>query len=234
MSLAPIHMAGERIMLCPMGVALWPATGTLIAADLHLEKGSHFARRGRMLPPYDTRATLEALQLALRRHAPRRVILLGDSFHDAEGASRLAGEDAALLGRMLAGREVIWILGNHDPAAPERLPGTAVDMFVEGPLVFRHVGGGTMARHGQGELSGHYHPKASVQTRAGCITRPCFMGDGRRLVLPALGAYTGGLNVRDPAFAPLFPRGGRAFLLGEGRLHSLPALPERAAMPRAV
>ncbi|HEV7456894.1 MAG TPA: ligase-associated DNA damage response endonuclease PdeM [Roseococcus sp.] len=230
MSLAPLHMAGERIMLCPLGVALWPARSTMIAADLHLEKGSHFAGRGRLVPPYDTRATLEALQRALRRHAPRRVILLGDSFHDASGAARLCAEDAALLARLMTGRELVWVLGNHDPIAPAGLPGSAVEEWLEGPLAFRHIASPTLARHGVGELSGHYHPKASVATRAGQVTRPCFLGDGRRLVLPALGAYAGGLEARDAAFAPLFPRGARAFLLGQERLHSLPVMPQRGVV----
>jgi DNA ligase-associated metallophosphoesterase len=222
MSLAPLHMAGERIMLCPTGVALWPATRTLIAADLHLEKGSHFAARGRPLPPYDTRATLEHLARAFRRHEPQRVVFLGDSFHDPTGQSRLSGEDKALLLRLLGGREVVWVLGNHDPCAPLGLPGNACDELAAGPLRFRHIGGGALARHGEAEISGHFHPKAALTTRAGLFTRPCFVGDGRRLVMPALGAYTGGLDVRAPALRGLFPRGARVFLIGSERLFSAP------------
>ena len=222
MSLAPLHMAGERIMLCPMGVALWPATRTLIAADLHLEKGSHFAAQGRPLPPYDTRATLEQLGRAFRRHDPRRVIFLGDSFHDANGRARLLGEDAALLLRLLAGREVVWVLGNHDPHPPAGLPGAACIEWAEGPLRFRHVGGVPLARQGEAEISGHFHPKAGLATRGGLVTRPCFLGDGRRLVLPALGAYAGGLSVTSPALRALFPRGARVFLIGAERLFTAP------------
>jgi hypothetical protein len=224
-------MAGERLMLCPSGVALWPARRTLIVADLHFEKGSHFAARGQLLPPYDTRATLERLGRTLRRHDPQRIILLGDSFHDGEGASRLHRDDAAALHRLLHGRETVWVLGNHDPAPPDGWPGSAVPMLQEGKLAFRHIGGGPIARHGEAEVSGHLHPKATVPTRGGPVTRSCFLSDGRRLVLPAFGAYAGGLQVGDAAFWPLFPRGGRAFLLGQDRLHSLPVMPQRGVQP---
>ena len=229
MSLAPLHLAGERIMLCPSGVALWPAARTLVAADLHLEKGSHFAARGRMLPPYDTRATLERLARALRRHDPARVILLGDSFHDPGAPARMAPDDRALLLRLLEGRAVVWVLGNHDPTPPEALPGAAVEARAEGPLLFRHIGGAPLPRHGGAEISGHFHPKAALATRAGVVSRPCFLSDGRRLVLPALGAFSGGLDATDPAFAPVFPRGARAFLLGAERLHSFTTRAARSA-----
>ncbi|MGG5807766.1 ligase-associated DNA damage response endonuclease PdeM [Falsiroseomonas sp. CW058] len=223
MTAAPVHLAGERLMLDPAGLVAWPAQRLLAVADLHLEKGSHFAAAGRFVPPYDTRETLERLSLALRRHRPARLVLLGDSFHDARGCQRLAAADGALLGRMLAGIEVVWVLGNHDPVPPEGLPGTAAEEWRCGPLVFRHI-----AQPGaSGELSGHFHPKATMPTRAGGVTRPCFLSDGRRVLLPAFGAYTGGLDIRDPAVAALFPRGGRAFLLGEARLYSFPTGPLR-------
>lgn len=220
---APIHIAGERLMLDPAGLAAWPAQRLLAVADLHLEKGSHFAAGGRFVPPYDTRETLERLALALRRHRPQRLVLLGDSFHDARGCDRLADSDRATLSRLLVGIEVVWVLGNHDPVAPEGLPGVAVEEWQLGPLTFRHI-----ARPGaSAELSGHFHPKATMPTRAGGVTRPCFLADARRLLLPAFGAYTGGLDIRDPAVAALFPRGGRAFLLGEARLFSFPTGPLR-------
>lgn len=225
---APLHIAGERLMLCPSGVLLWPAQRLLAVADLHLEKGSHHAARGRMLPPYDTRETLARLAHALRRHAPQRVVLLGDSFHDAGGVHRMAAEDAGLLVRMLGGLQVTWVLGNHDPVLPATLPGEAVESFALGPISFRHIGGAPLARSNAAEVSGHYHPKASLETRAGPISRPCFLADPRRVVLPAFGAFTGGLDVRDPALAAFAPRGGRVFLLGRDRLHSAPLGPNRA------
>jgi DNA ligase-associated metallophosphoesterase len=222
---APIHLGGERIMLDPAGFAAWPAERLLAVADLHLEKGSHFATRGMMVPPYDTRETLERLALGLRRWKPAKLVLLGDSFHDAKGCSRLAPADAATLGRLLQGIETVWVLGNHDPVPPEGLPGTAAEEWKLGPLTFRHI-----AKPGAtAELSGHFHPKATMPTRAGGVTRPCFLTDARRLLLPAFGAYTGGLDITDPAVAALFPRGGRAFLLGQGRLFSFPTGPLRHA-----
>ncbi|WP_270937899.1 ligase-associated DNA damage response endonuclease PdeM [Falsiroseomonas oryzae] len=230
MTAAPIHLAGERLMLDPGGFVAWPAQRLLAVADLHLEKGSAFAARGQMVPPYDTKETLERLARALRRWKPARLVLLGDSFHDAKGCARLAPGDCAMLLRLLAGIEVVWVLGNHDPVAPEGLPGIAAEEWALGPLTFRHV-----AKPGAAaELSGHFHPKATMPTRAGGVTRPCFLADAKRLLLPAFGAYTGGLAITDPAIAALFPRGGRAFLLGAERLFSFPTGPLRHAMRAAL
>jgi len=226
MTPAPVHLAGERLMLDPAGLLAWPARRLVAVADLHLEKGSAFAAAGRFVPPYDTRETLDRLRLALRRWRPARLIALGDSFHDVEGALRLPTTDAALLRRTLEGMEVVWVLGNHDPVAPPGLPGVAVAEWTEGAFLFRH-----QARPGTVlgvEVSGHFHPKATMPTRCGGITRPCFVADARRLLLPAFGAYTGGLDATDPAVAGLFPRGARLFLLGPDRLYSMPAL-RRAA-----
>ncbi len=230
MNAAPIHLAGERLMLDPAGLVAWPAQRLLAVADLHLEKGSAFAARGRMLPPYDTRETLERLALALRRWKPARLVLLGDSFHDAQGCMRLSAADAATLARLLAGIEVVWVLGNHDPVAPEGVPGSAVAEWRLGPLTFRHIG----KPGASAELSGHFHPKATMPTRAGGVTRCCFLSDARRVLLPAFGAYTGGLDITDPAIGALFPRGGRAFLLGAERLFSFPTGPLRHAMRKVA
>jgi DNA ligase-associated metallophosphoesterase len=229
MTPAPIHIAGERLMLDPAGALIWPARKLLVVADLHLEKGSAFAAAGRLLPPYDSRETLQRLQLVLRRWRPARVLALGDSFHDAGGAARLPTAEAAMLRHMLAGVEMLWVLGNHDPVAPAGLPGVAMAELADGPLVFRHE-----ARPGPlkpGEISGHFHPKATMPTRCGGITRPCFVADAWRVMLPAFGAYTGGLDAADPAVAGLFPRGARLFLLGRERLFSMAAGPGR---PRRV
>jgi hypothetical protein len=218
MTAAPIHLAGERLMLDPAGALIWPATGMLVVADLHLEKGSSFARRGSLLPPWDTKVTLDRLALLLRRWKPRTVVALGDSFHDADGSGRLPHEEVARLVSIAASVQFIWVQGNHDPSPPDGVGGEWVESFATGSLTFRHE---ALAR-ASGEISGHYHPKATIPARAGSVTRACFVTDARRVLLPAFGAYTGGLDVRDPAIARLFPRGGRAFLLGKDRLFSFP------------
>jgi len=216
MTAAPLHFMGERLLLDPLGAVVWPAAGLLAVADLHLEKGSACAARGQLVPPWDTRVTLDRLGMLMRRWRPGVVVALGDSFHDARGSLRMAAGDAARLRGFTEAARFVWVLGNHDPAPPDGLGGQAADTWAAGPLVFRH-----QARAGAaGELCGHHHPKASVATRAGTVTRPCFVADAKRLMLPALGAYTGGLDVAHQAIAGLFPRGGRAFLLGQDRLFS--------------
>ena len=218
MTAAPIHLAGERLMLDPAGALIWPATGMLVVADLHLEKGSSFARRGSLLPPWDTKVTLDRLALLLRHWKPRTVVALGDSFHDADGSGRLPREEVARLAAITAAVQFVWVQGNHDPSPPAGIGGEWVESFATGSLTFRHE---AVAR-ASGEISGHYHPKATIPARAGSVTRACFVTDARRVLLPAFGAYTGGLDVRDPAIVRLFPRGGRAFLLGKERLFSFP------------
>ena len=222
---APLHFTGEQLLLDPAGALFWPARRLLAVADLHLEKGSAAARNGSLLPPWDTRATLDRLAALMRRYRPASVVALGDSFHDTAGPGRLQTHDQQRLAAMTRFAAFIWVLGNHDPAPPEGIGGQAVDAWQTGPFVFRHE---AVAGPTQGEICGHHHPKASVPTRGTVVTRPCFVCDGRRLMLPALGAYTGGLDVCAPAIASLFPRGGHVFLLGRERLFSF-SLPGRSA-----
>ncbi len=226
MAAAPVHIAGERLMLDPAGVLHWPARRLLCVADLHLEKGSAFAARGQLVPPYDTRETIARLLPLLRRYAPQRIVFLGDSFHDAQGCARLAEADRAALLHAFDRIDITWVAGNHDPAPPVGLPGAAVDELRDGPLIFRHI----PLPRAVGEIAGHLHPRATAPTRAGGIARPCFVSDGRRVLLPAFGAYTGGLDTADPAIAGLFTRGGRAFLLGGERLYSFPLAPRRRSV----
>jgi len=214
---ALVGVAGVVLEAFPEGALWWADRRLLVVADLHFEKGSAFARRGQMLPPYDTAETLARLARLIARLAPRTVVALGDSFHDDGGAARLSQRDRAALATLQAGREWIWIAGNHDQAAPDGLGGAHLDELAIGPVVFRHEPG---SGETYGEVAGHLHPAARVAGRGKWVRRRCFVGDGDRLVLPAFGAYAGGLNVLDRAFAGLFRAAGfRAFMLGEDRVY---------------
>jgi len=218
MTAAPIHFREDRLMLDPSGAVFWPARKMLMVADLHLEKSSAAAMRGSLLPPFDTRATLEKLSRVIRLYRPAKVIALGDSFHDRAGAERLADADRARLAALAREAHFIWIFGNHDPAKTE-IPGEHVPEWREAGFTFRHQAEQQLGSR-EVEISGHYHPKASIDTKAKRVSRPCFVTDASRLMLPAFGAYTGGLDVRDPAIAKFFPRGLRVFLLGQDQLFS--------------
>src|SRR3954451_13084595 len=182
---APIHLAGERLMLDPAGVLYWPATSLLVVSDLHLEKGSSYARRGQLLPPWDTHATLDRLTLLLRRWQPRIVVALGDSFHDDTGAGRLPPGELARLKAMTQSHRFIWVQGNHDPSPPRGMGGESMQDFTTATLAFRHqASAGAIS----GEICGHHHPKAAVPARGGSVSRPCFVADAKRLMMPAFGA----------------------------------------------
>jgi uncharacterized protein len=217
---APLTVNGVRLLADPAGALWWAERRTLAVADLHLEKGSSFARRGVPLPPYDTAATLERLGRLVARWRPSTVIALGDSFHDRGAPARLGPADAARLRRLAESADWVWIAGNHDPDPPAALGGRVAESLTLGPLTFRHVPAGPGTA---GEVAGHLHPKATVATRGRTVRAPCFVTDGRRLILPALGAYAGGLDVHDPAIGGLFRRGFRVLLLGRERLHAFPA-----------
>jgi DNA ligase-associated metallophosphoesterase len=191
----------------------------LVVADLHFEKGSFFAVRGQMLPPYDTAETLHRLEVEAAALSPAMIVCLGDSFHDAAGETRLGADETARIGALARGRTLVWITGNHDAAAEFSLAGEiAAELSLAG-LILRHE-----PRSGDqpGEAAGHLHPCARVKARGGSVRRRCFVTDGRRIVLPAFGAYAGGLNVMDEAFAPLFVSGYRlAAALGRDRVHAV-------------
>jgi DNA ligase-associated metallophosphoesterase len=202
------------------GALFWPEEATLIVADLHLEKGSSFARRGtpQFVPPYDTRATIDRLEGLLRLHRPRRVICLGDSVHDGGAAERMDCEDARRIGAMTASCDWIWIAGNHDPEPPAGWGGGVLREVAIGDVILRHQARGAAPETGAYEISGHFHPTAAVATRAARVSGRCFASDGRRLLLPAFGAYAGGLNVLDPAIAGLFDAAFSVVLLGKRRM----------------
>jgi DNA ligase-associated metallophosphoesterase len=210
-------VAGAVLAPQPEGALWWREERLLAVADLHLEKGSSFAARGMLLPPYDTATTLAALGRLIGRLQPRVVLALGDSFHESAAARRLSPPDRDSLARMQAGREWIWIAGNHDPDLPAELRGERLPSVSIGPLTFRHEPAAAAAA---GEIAGHLHPSARVSGRLGSVRRRCFAGDGSRMVLPAFGAYAGGLNVLSRAFAGLFSgESFRAWMLNGGRIY---------------
>jgi hypothetical protein len=205
---------GVELFVEPSGALWWPAAATLIVADLHFEKGTSYATRGVLLPPYDTRTTLTRLAAAI---GPRveRVICLGDSFHDGDGPARLSASDAAALQALVERHDWIWIAGNHDPILPAMLGGrTVVGELRLDRLVMRHQA----EANALGEVSGHYHPKSHIDVRGRRLSGACFIHDERRIVLPAFGAYTGGLHVESEAIRALFPASFRIDLVLRGQL----------------
>ena len=211
--------AGERLSALPQGALWWPARRLLAVADLHLEKGSSYAVTARkLLPRHDTRQTLAALAALTDALQPATVVCLGDSFHDRAAVERLPDDDRAEIERLTARTRFVWIAGNHDPAPPPAGWGEVAEEIDEAPLVFRHE-----AQFGpvKGEVSGHYHPVAALTVRGRGFRRRCFLTDGHRLILPAFGAYAGGLNALDPAIAQLFPDDYDALLVGRDAVRRL-------------
>lgn len=197
--------------------ALWlPRTRTLCAADLHFEKGSSFAARGQMLPPFDTHETIARLEAEAEALNPARIVLLGDSFHDGEAEDRMHGEAAARIARLAYAREFVWIVGNHDGDGPRGLPGEIVDSIDVETLTLTHE---PLPGHKPGEVAGHLHPCARVGAYGRVVRSRCFATDGERMVLPAFGAFTGGLDLRDEAYAGLFKEPPTAAVIGRDRVH---------------
>lgn len=226
-STTPIAWHGLDLALTLDGALLWPEERLLIAADLHLEKGSSFAgSAGRLLPPYDSAQTLARLERLVEAHKPRRIVALGDSFHDRAGANRLDAEVAARIRRLTELTDWIWIQGNHDPRPPAHLGGRGVAELALGPLTLRHDA--VESVEVGGEVIGHYHPVATIATRGRSFRRRCFVIGSRRLLLPAFGAYAGGLSVRAPAIRRLMEADARLALLGRDRLHLFPLAAARA------
>jgi hypothetical protein len=214
---AEIAVGGLALALDREGVAYAPDHRALLVADLHLEKGSSRARRGFLLPPYDTRETLDRLAVLVKAYDPARVIALGDSFHDVDGPARLGAAERAALAALQAGRDWTWLTGNHDARLPASLGGAVAQTLVLDGVTLRHEPGAGDPP----EIAGHLHPVAKVRLRGRAVRARCFATDGARLVMPAFGAYAGGLNVCDAAFAPLFPRSFLAHVAGRERLYAL-------------
>jgi len=212
-----LELGAAALTLLPEGAMWWAAAGLLVVSDLHLGKAERMARRtGALVPPYESAETLARLEALTTRLGPAHVLCLGDSFDDLHAARGLAPEIRARLATLMAGRRWTWVLGNHDPG-PVEMGGACVAELRLGGLVLRHAAAPGETRP---EVSGHYHPKAGLRG----LRRPAFVTDGRRLILPAFGTYTGGLDAADPAIAGLMGHGARAILTG----------PTPAALPLAA
>ncbi|WP_128893293.1 ligase-associated DNA damage response endonuclease PdeM [Erythrobacter sp. HKB08] len=199
--MVPLSFAGEEFAISKSNALFWPRENALLVADLHLEKGSFFARHGQMIPPYDSRETLERIALALRETGARRVYTLGDNFHDSAGSTRLEPHAAGMLSALTRATDWVWITGNHDPSMEARHGGAIAEELEVAGMVLRHH-----AKKGETrpELSGHFHPRLQLTVRNRRIRRPCAVvatGEerGGRMILPAFGAYTGGMDASDPA-----------------------------------
>ncbi|KIT16523.1 ligase-associated DNA damage response endonuclease PdeM [Jannaschia aquimarina] len=203
--------AGETLVALPSGALWWPEASLLCVSDMHLGKSERMARRGgALLPPYEVRDTLRRLQADLETLDPAAVISLGDAFDDMEAATALDADARDRIAAMIEGRDWTWVTGNHDPA-PVAFGGHAAEGLTCGPLSFVHIA----TRTGRHEVSGHYHPKASLSLRGRHVSRPCFLRDATRLILPAYGTYTGGLRSRDRALSGLMAPDARAILAGQ-------------------
>lgn len=209
------------------GGLFWPKHNCLIVSDLHLEKGAAMAAGGYLIPPYDTGETLIKLRSCIERWKPEKVICLGDSFHRDDSASSLPLLYRVQLSELMQAKDWVWISGNHDPNSPAELQGNCHEELAIGPLIFRHEQVGEQAGDnlfaGQyGEISGHLHPCAVIHRRNKRLRRRCFVSDNRRLILPAFGAFTGGLNIYHKAYWGLFDQDElRVWMLGQKQIYEL-------------
>lgn len=209
-----ITFGNQKFLLHPSGIMFWPDQSLLIVSDLHLEKGSHFARRGFFLPPYDSHETLERLHGVIQELSPQKILFLGDCFHDSEGYSRLPHKERLLFDQLLSYNPV-WIHGNHDGGfVPNGF--SAHDVYTLKEITFLHQA----TPEGKLEISGHFHPKADILHKGAVITRPCFIEDGNKMILPAFGAYTGGLSVQHPSITGLMQGESHIYILGKNRVYS--------------
>jgi uncharacterized protein len=262
-----ITLGGVDLIPDLSGALYVPDYETLIISDLHLEQGTSLARRGIHVPPFDTAVTLALLETVVAASSPKRLVFLGDSFHDSDGETRLVESHGAILRRLTSAYDTIWICGNHDPEPPQGIGGHGADMLMLGPLALRHEpirhstspphpsrakknavhlpplgrrrrdifsssnllgavpegGWGAFPAANQFEIAGHLHPGCGINQRGRRIYGKCFVSDDTRLIMPAFGAYTGGLSVNSPAFKDLFKmETAQALMIGRAALHRFP------------
>ena len=215
-----ITLSGLDVIPDLSGALFVPEFEALLVADLHLEKGTSLARRGVHLPPYDTLESLLQLRAAVENTQPRRLIFLGDSFHDGDARARIDQSDLGLLRAITSNVETVWITGNHDPEPPNDVGGIIIEEMALGPVTLRHQP--KTLREGEAEISGHLHPAATIHARGQRIRCRCFISDTRRLIMPAFGSYTGALSVRSEAFEGLFGD-FHVWMIGDKAVHRFPA-----------
>lgn len=210
-----ISIAGETISARASGALHWVDQATLCISDLHLGRTERIAREGgHIIPPYENADTLQRLESEIRALNPATVICLGDSFDDLAASKSLTDSENEWIIRLQAGREWIWVEGNHDPA-PLDLGSTHRKALTLGSITFRHIAEQSTI----GEISGHYHPKFTLAARGRGITRPCFLFDQNRLIMPAFGTYTGGMKVTRAPLCDMFGRDAQVIMTGETARH---------------
>ena len=226
--MVPLSFAGEEFALVQDRALYWPRERALLVADLHLEKASFYAKHGQLLPPYDSRETLERVAAAIRQTGARRVYTLGDNFHDSAGPSRLEPHAAGMLDALVRATDWVWITGNHDSKMEAAAGGSVAEELALAGLVLRHQ---AKAGETQPEISGHYHPRLQITVRHRAIRRPCIVkssgavvSSAGRMILPAFGALTGGMNAADPAIVKALQPAAAidAVVPGKGRLMQFP------------
>jgi uncharacterized protein len=190
------EFGGQSFELAGEAALYWPAERTLLVSDLHLEKASAFASTGQMLPPYDSLSTLEEIAALVAQYRPERIVSLGDNFHDDAGEVRLAASAASLLQQLVAQTDWVWITGNHDRNLEARWGGRSVDELSLSDIILRHE---ALSGEVLPEISGHFHPKYRQLLRGRMVSRRCFVKGPRKLIMPAFGAFTGGLDAHDVA-----------------------------------
>jgi DNA ligase-associated metallophosphoesterase len=210
---------GRELMALPQGALFWPSRRALLVADLHLEKASWFARLGQMLPPYDSIATLADLSALIASSGAEEIWCLGDSFHDRHGCDRLPAAARETLTGLTAATRWTWIVGNHDPGFADHCGGAIVEEAEVDGLVLRHEADPAETRP---ELSGHFHPKLRINHRGRQVSRRCFVATGTKLILPAFGSLTGGLDAHHPEIIRAVGAGAQALVPVQDRLLRFP------------
>ena len=217
--MVPLSFGGHDFLASPSGALFWPSEQALLVADLHLEKASWFARAGQFLPPYDSQATLAALTDDVAACGATRLYCLGDSFHDRNGCDRLPAAARHMVLAMTTELDWVWIVGNHDPGFADHCGGRIEDECEVGGIILRHE---ALSAEVRPEVSGHFHPKLRLELRGRRVSRRCFVASDRKLILPAYGSLTGGLDAHHPEIARRTGPGAAALVPVADRLLKFP------------